>query len=597
MPSPHAWIRDRDDGAVAVLYAILLVIMLGATALAVDLGALRADRHATQRTADLSSTAGVLSLYSQFGEGSPQDACRAAWEYFLINTLDASPGDNPCDDFVWTCQAGLAASIEDRSVVGLANPYQVTIVWPVLDDDVFMAGDGYNNEIDGEDPCERLGINVTRTRGFLFARVLDPNFAEGATGAFAVARAFVDTLGTEVAAIAVLEREKCRAIFAQGNSRILVSESPDQGDGPGPGIIAVDSAGSVDCQGNKYAIDVDPNACVKAGVVGGSLQAECMAITIRNGMIISYALTAGGAAYLNQPGEPPPERLGPRPNRGPRFTRAPVDHVYNCKSASAYAADPRVLDPIDGCPEADNGVPAHVDELRSPSQIGETIGLRPSGYRDFVAEHASLLKDPCKPSDLVVEAGNWWVNCPGVNNKGFEVDGNVVFLGGNIVFDGRVDVGGHNRLEINRNASSDSIVFIRAGRLWRNAHAEIVLNRTFVYVSNGSVQLAGVGAGDGTKKLVWTAPRTASNPFQALALWSEGLDDHSLGGHVELDIEGIFFAPNAPFFFRGQPTYAGDLEAQFVTRELSTRGFAELIIVPNPEWMIPFPSLSVRLIR
>ncbi|HVF21002.1 MAG TPA: pilus assembly protein TadG-related protein [Mycobacteriales bacterium] len=70
--------RD-DNGAVAVLVAILAVVLFGSAAVAVDLGKAYQRRRATQTTADLAALAGAQDL------PNAQTACRSAVRYLLHN--------------------------------------------------------------------------------------------------------------------------------------------------------------------------------------------------------------------------------------------------------------------------------------------------------------------------------------------------------------------------------------------------------------------------------------------------------------------------------------------------------------------------------
>ncbi len=73
---------SADEGAVAVLVAILTIVLFAAAAVAVDLGQAFQRRRATQTTADLAALAGAQDL------PNAQQACRLAVRYLLDNPPD-----------------------------------------------------------------------------------------------------------------------------------------------------------------------------------------------------------------------------------------------------------------------------------------------------------------------------------------------------------------------------------------------------------------------------------------------------------------------------------------------------------------------------
>lgn len=75
---------DSDSGAVVVLVAVMLVVLLGMGAFAVDAGALYAERRQLQTAADAGALAGVTELPAR-----PGDALRIAQEYAAANTAGA----------------------------------------------------------------------------------------------------------------------------------------------------------------------------------------------------------------------------------------------------------------------------------------------------------------------------------------------------------------------------------------------------------------------------------------------------------------------------------------------------------------------------
>ena len=62
-----------DSGATAVLFAVMIVVLLGLGAFAIDAGALYSERRSLQGAADAGALAGVQEL-----PGSPSSAAGAA---------------------------------------------------------------------------------------------------------------------------------------------------------------------------------------------------------------------------------------------------------------------------------------------------------------------------------------------------------------------------------------------------------------------------------------------------------------------------------------------------------------------------------------
>ena len=102
-------LRDwtNDDGAVAVLVAVLLVVLLGMAAFAVDAGALYSERRQMQTAADAAVLAGVMEL-----PGHPENAVATAEQYVALNTSGA---DNVSFEVrsTWATNDTIVAVVQD----------------------------------------------------------------------------------------------------------------------------------------------------------------------------------------------------------------------------------------------------------------------------------------------------------------------------------------------------------------------------------------------------------------------------------------------------------------------------------------------------
>lgn len=577
-------LEDRSEkGATLIIVALAMVLLMGAAALAVDLSAIRFDLRADRLASDAAATAGVAHV-DPFAGSRADIACEVAWQYLLINVDgDVGGASAPnCSVFATACSPSSA-----RQATASAGPYSFVITHPVPDGHALMGAQALNSDIDGG-ACQRLGVSVSRDRDFSFAPVIGMD--TGTTTVHSVARIGPGVGSGEVVPLLVLEPVSCNALFTSGQGGITVGWFEDT-----PGFVVVDSdasggTGSNSCTtGTRYSIDAQGNN-------NGWIRALPTPEGIPSA-ILSFALAGQGPAQPNHSYDPndlttpavgvdisdPAEswfRLYPRPQAMTRrITRAPIDWRYNCKGS--YPDYPLTLSgpggvPIDPCPHA----PApHIDNLIAT--YGGS-GPPPGFFHQWTAAGHT-----CAPAASVEVSGNWWVDCPG----GLIVNGvEVTFRGGDVVFDGLVDLRSDGRLFVNPDDDADRMVYIRSGDLLKGAQSQINLMRTFVYQGNGSVTLVG-----GTGGLTWTAPLGGN--FEDLALWSEKQAVFDIGGQAGNTLTGTFFTPmGSPFTLTGQGGQF-QTDAQFLTRRLEVKGQGEVKMFPDPSRQTLIPIREVRLIR
>jgi hypothetical protein len=569
---------SSDRGATLVMVTAALLMLFGVAAMAVDLSALRGDIRADRLAADAAATAGAAHI-DPFASSQADEACQVAWEYLLINLGDeGTPNPPNCSIFASACDAATA-----RSTTASAGPYGFVITHPVPDGHPLMSGQAIDPDIDGAS-CQRLGVEVERVRDYTFAPVL--GFESGSTEVASVARIGAGVGEGEVVPLLVLEPTSCNALYTSGQGGVTVTHYQDS-----PGLIVVDSdanggSGSNACSANRYAIDAQGNT-------NGWIRAlPVPAPDNIPSAILSYALSgrtgtnparAYDPADLTSPAtgvdpSDPPEtwfRLYPEPQPvSRRITRAPIDWRYNCKSSySDYLG----WIPIDPCPLP---TAAHIDALRG--SYGTNIA--PAGFEVWTADSG----EGCMVGSDVAVTGDWYVDCPG----GFVVqDVSVTFSGGDVVFEGDVDVRASGSLTVNPGGVGDRIVYIRNnGDLLKRAQSSISLEHTFVYMENGRVDLVGGSGG-----LVWTAPLAGN--FEDLALWAEADVEFQIGGQAGNSLTGTFFTPlSNPFSLTGQGGQF-QTDAQFLTRRLEVKGQGEVRMRPDPDRQTLIPIREVRLIR
>jgi hypothetical protein len=117
-----------------------------------------------------------------------------------------------------------------------------------------------------------------------------------------------------------------------------------------------------------------------------------------------------------------------------------------------------------------------------------------------------------------------------------------------VVFAGGIDVQG-GTFRVNSGSTTDRVVYVRNGSITKDAQGSLELQRVFVYLRNGRISL---GAGSGG--VTWIAP--FGGDFEDLSLWSESTLEHDLGGQASLQLDGVFFTPNAHVQFTGQGNFA-----------------------------------------
>lgn len=591
----------RDErGASLILITISLLLLVGIAAVAVDLSAVRSDLRSEQLVADAAVTAGAVQINPITGSDA-EDACEMAWDYALQNLEDESaPTSTPnCATFAGVCNPAMSLQ-----VTGTAPPYDITITHPVLDSDPQMAGQAINADIDGG-ACQRLGMTIARTRDFRFAPVI--GFDSATPTVSAVARIAVKPGEGELVPLLLLEPISCDALVASGQGAVTVSYFNDV-----PGIIVVDSDASKTsnpnrCGNNRYSIDANDNSLnwVRALPVPDPLNPNAIEVP---SAILSYALSgAPGAdpAHAYDPGdiagainpvagEPPSTwfRLYPQPiPTTRRITRAPIDWRYNCRSVYPVypldLANPGVGFPIDPCPDAP-ATPSYIQLLQN--DYGQPVGTSPLGIAQRWTNSYPCQVDPITwPSLAINETGSWWIDCPGgliVNNTVVTIDG------GDVVFDGDIDIRSFGELHLNPSNASDHIVYVRDGDLIKGAQTTLRMDRTFVYLHTGVIDL---GGGAGADTLRWVAPEAGN--FEDLALWAEAPAVFQIGGQSGNTLTGTFFTPfGNPFTLTGQ---GGQFQtnAQFLTRRLEVKGQGVVKMVPDPDRSTRIPIRGVILIR
>jgi hypothetical protein len=581
-----------EDGAVAVISALVLTVLLLFAALVIDLGALRADTSLNQSVSDLAAAA-AGQQYSASETDSAYGACLEAVAFAEAN-LGRTFGDASPDCSVFetgdVCDDGTVST-----AVYTSGPYTLRITNPVLDSNPLMQGDLYGENVDGE-PCDRVGVSLTRDRDFWLAGAGGgPQSGEATRGA--VVRGLHRGDGGQFASLIILQQDlttsNCPTLMKQGNSDVLVQGITHNGVDY-PGIITIDA--------ETPSGACDDKVIDWTGGGAGSIRAQNADGS--DGHIFSYALSLDA----DDPDvyEPNP-RLQPNPEGGSRVTRAPVDHLYNC--LPNYPTDKRwspnhasSVSPLEGCDPSEYDGSPHLKSVHDELAAGQL------SRADVEAETNWGIIGPggdadCNHSGTLSGKTYWFVDCAPWSPANLTINGASA-----VVTRARVEVGTSNNNYFRINGTDDgTIFFVQDGHIDVTAgNADMDLRDTFVYVENGPVRSSA------NAKLIWRAPLSPSDCttfdilgteipsgqcFAPLALWSNSNAEHEMGGGGIMDIAGSFYTPNAqPFRLRGTSGQTLD-EAQFFTARLRLAGNPDIVLRPNPDTNIPVPLTGGGLIR
>lgn len=569
---------DRERGATLVIMGIALVGLLATVALVVDLGLSRHSRRASQSAVDLAALAAGEALGVDPAPDG-QAACAAAVRYLMANVGGLPSGISvPCSSLPAVCDNSTSpVTVTDG---GTGGDFTIEITYPVADANLAdsQVANASSLRLNDGLPCERLAVGLANEFDSLFSGIV------GADRLRASADATVRQIQASdrrVPSLWLLEPYGCPTLSVSGGSSVTVGSATI------PGLITIDSDAS-GCTGNSFSIDTSGvgSAIQSISGVPGTppeislvamerLQATCSTGNLR-------ACDPADVAALNV--FPQPER---RPNRA---TRAPVDHIYNCKSS--YPDYHGIS--IDGC---GNGTRPYIDDLRT--EVGSS-GTPPGFIRWSTLFGCN---NPSPPAGGL--NGNWHIDCPTFKLTSSDV----TFNGGNVVFDGGISLTGGS-LTFNAanptaglpgsclstvvgcldKASADAAwVFMRDGNISLTGGG-LNAYRTMIFQQNGWFSIAG------GSPPVWSAP--AEGPFSGLSVWSElASNKYKISGGASMALEGTFFTPEAtPINISGGAPVIPQ-QAQFVSRQLAITGGAALTLSPSQTSGVATPADPPLLIR
>jgi hypothetical protein len=607
-----------DAGAYAILYALLLVIVIGVAAIVIDLAAMRQDRRESRLASDAAVVYAARNLDPLTG-GNPQQACFDAWSYVHTDLNATIPASTGCTNFP-TSATPCPASF--TTATAKSGDVKVTVTWPIFDTgptaalltnpDAAPAGTTTQRAIDpatdGANPCARLAVTVSQTRQALFATMF--GLKSNSTTVTSVARATsTPGNGADIAALNVLNQTTCDAIVMSGQAFLQINSV-----GGRPGIISVESNGrqqsNVCPNSSPYVIDAAKNAS------GGYIHADGPG-GVGQGTILAYALNTsptGNPTQVYNPSLVPPGNtlLMPKPTTlSQRSGETPVTNYYSCKGTCTTVPQDYI-----GLLETtfkSSGTPAPYTYADAPYNALPFVTLPggvvpPGGIGSFACTVGNGAKVYLPPA-------NYFLNCPTLT-----VQGTLIIGGGTVVTAGNISVKGAcfamnvptgtttcptvSSGNVNTASPKMGMLYQRTGSITTQGAYSIFLPRTFVYQGNGTMDIAANG-----NVVFWTNPRVTdvtctsdtctSQRFAKLALWNRTSSVSSgsgIGGQGSLTMRGILFMPRQKFTYTGQAAQS-QTNAQFWADNIEVKGQGGITMAPDPTDSVATPLLSVVLIR
>ena len=635
-----------DDGAYAILYAVLVVLLVGISSLVVDLGMMRNDRRQNRASADAGAIAGAAKL--GLSGTNVYEACRSALRYVEADLGITSPAsDAPCNTKFkaspFNAATACAAGTPITAVIPLTSGNRTLhFTWPVPDNSPLMLDpdhernpaydlpdQGASVDQDGT-KCLRVGIAITQDRNTPFAAVWGDIDATRGTVSHSVGLAAPDDGPGDIAApLVVLDEHSCDALLVAGGGAVTVKASTLVNGVSTPGVIAVDSdgdgTGEVDCNGQKTTIKAPSSVNHIWAVDGtaGPAYISSYAVAVGNNAkaydpAAIQNCTAGKTASLATLQASPQAALCPIPQGGSRVGEEPWIVRYNCDDSARSCPSPNPAAPL---PTPRN----YVDQWAAFATDTSSSSARSTWNR--------ISGGACNHSAAgTVITADTYVDC-----DRFAVAGgaSISFMG-RVIFRGDVDAAQSGCILFNDSIASHCVtpepyqppanrtadggnVYV-GGSITGNANGfysgGLIIKQVFLFVA-GRINI------NTTDPVYWTAPYGKALPppytgtcvpatspssaptpacFDSLGLWAPtyGSDQptqaNRLRGGALLQVDGTLYMPKSYFTFAGQGANFQD-RAQFVARRLEIAGGGELSMVPDASRSTLIPRGVGKLIR
>ena len=631
-----------DSGVYAVLYAVLVVVLLGLAAIVVDFASVRQDRRVGRSATDSAAIGAAELLNPQAAGGTqPYQACLRAWGY-LSATLQVATPPLACSAFSGVtastyCATANPAEIDDDRTIGNRT---FRVAWPIpapaplgsggtgfLTPDIAPGSvtQKFNASVDGDSKgCDRIGVAMFESARFALGNVLGSSGTP--TQVHSVAR-FNPNGGPndEAAALNVLNPTDCNSLVVTGGGNAVVGPTTSDGTNVGPGVIAIESDGQGSCGGSAKTI-----------TLSGSGTSVCAsAITLNagatncdgKGIIQSHALDPGGANSYN-PADTSAGTLRPTP--GPErgiHGWAPVTRRYGCEAIS--------------CTPTGTNYVAALKSAYGGTTIPTSVYLGTTPYPNLSTSFTDISVTVCPGVTTALPAfipGNYYVNCDLNITK---AAAKLIFEGGTIVVNGGLNLTAGclavnaascsttftaptNAAEITTipAPTSDAMLYLRGDSFFDRD--TLIMPQTFVYQAAAAKSLS-IST---TSPTLWTAPGAGAvtsgqstlerqcyvaspspgavdqacldSRFSRIAYWSEYAAPQTkpddFNGQGQLSLVGVFFAPRAYLNLAGGSGYSA-ASAQFWADRININGTGTLVLAPDTRTSVNTPVGGVGLIR
>jgi hypothetical protein len=641
--------RARDErGAVAIMMALTLAVVLVAAGMVLDFGLARYDRSMNKSTADSAALAGAAALDQLDGSFHPWKGVCAALAYIQSNdqglgTITGSykngsgsgisgscsgstiPNDTVCVASTPTTWAWFhGTGMDGRYTIDIKSGYTTPDSnWP--EDTAFTTD---NSKMGG---CDQLAVIISETETPGLGSLATSDDLQ--TNVRSVARLTPSTTGEVPIALLLLERHDCLALDAQSNNTYF----DVLGFGTAAGLIHSDSLG------DKTGTGSNCNSSNK--VINTTFAKHIVARHSETGGFPGLITTAAGNSSLGG--------IAANATSGAANVCA---EQSNGSCAAGTGANFIGRYPIDN---------RYLSGVRNWMSIGtstttgsgmSTTTANAAGYTVWNAGSCNNLQTSDMPANVANKA-LVYVNCPsGASFKNFTFANatNVVFNGSVTISSGNTlsipkaqrvyvkgDASSHTGINAQGNLSlqtgaaatcsaasptaRDKLV-IANGSFTGGAQSSFHMCFTTLLMADGwngsscpvpsvptpvttepadntcwgSVGLGGGGTMD------WTAPNltttkadsTAWADLEDLTLWTETsgtgtVPSSKIGGGGTMTLSGVLFLPNAnPFIISGGGFQSNGADAQFIARRLTANGQGTLYMRPNPANAINIPAAA-----
>ena len=646
--------RRDERGAFLVVWALVIVAVLIMVAIVVDLGQARSTRRLDQQLADFAALAAGNTLEST---GSGEAACLDAFASIRANSPDLPSGSPNCNPMADRC----TATTSSRTVTWSSGEYSVAFTHPVNATDPVMDDDLRENAERDGDRCDRFKVTVQQEEETLFGAIAGRDTLTTSGNAIALATAErekevpslwlldpEDCTSLNVSGGSILRVGLAGTDTPVPAPTDTALEGGTALSGPVGGFVTIDSDGTR-CSGSQVTLDADNSSQVRAVPEPPGETEPPPGTGVIKGAVRLWALPEGVSGCPASDDNATPDReedhacqtadigtsVVPAPSAlDSRATRSPIDHRYNCRPTTP--TDPTPYDSFHGLEmePCKTGRPAYIDQLRALvggtayGQVTDDLSvLYPdavTGYKKLPDGAYGMPNCNVPPGVRTVPPGNYYIDCPTLTVGNGTI---LTFSSGNLVFRGGIKLTGSGVLNVNtanpvnhldsacrdvvstycvqRSSAHAAFLYQRSGDMEMTGGV-LNVNRTMVYQENGSVKVTG-GAPPS-----WTAPLESPlsgnytntcttsfpcSPFQGLALWSEKSADYTINGGGTLNLEGVFFTPEArPFKLTGGGGFT-PLRAQFIAYQLTVSGGGTLRLVPDARQHIPQTRRAAILIR